>query len=154
MLKNLKNNMMVVVTKEILAQGMSLRGGWSMEQLRLLGVPTPLRSGWRKHLEGSMVSEENIAAFLALKDKHFSEKTLNKLGNALLNGDDRHKAGLKRLEKAAKPPRPKPSPPDDRIAERAQLMVDTFSNGNGSGSVTTTCKKDKCLHPTCWCAGT
>ena len=57
------------LTKEIIEQGMSSRGGWNMQQLSLLGI-RELKKGWKNRLIGIEVSEENINKFIALKNTH------------------------------------------------------------------------------------
>lgn len=59
----------MILTSQIIDQGKSSRGGWSNEQMRLLGV-SDFTKGWRKRLIGSNVDEQNIKLFLGLKDKH------------------------------------------------------------------------------------
>lgn len=57
------------LTKEIIEQGMSSRGGWNMQQLSLLGI-RELKKGWKNRLIGIEVSEENINKFIALTNSH------------------------------------------------------------------------------------
>lgn len=39
----------------------------------------------------------------------------------------------------------------DKITERGQTLVDTFSAEDGSGSVLTICKQQQCHWPQCLC---
>jgi len=59
----------MLITETILYNGMSRNGGWSMKQLKLLGVNV-LVKGWKRRIIGSHASESNIDEFLALKDAH------------------------------------------------------------------------------------
>jgi hypothetical protein len=62
----------VIVTQELLDAGKSVRGQWNHEQLGALGVPLPLRSGWRMKLLGRRVSRDDAIRFLTLKDAHLT----------------------------------------------------------------------------------
>jgi len=65
-----------LITDEFIMQGISDRGGWSKEQLRLLGVkPYHCRDhwlfkGWKKTVIGSRISTEKAERFLGLKNAH------------------------------------------------------------------------------------
>lgn len=52
------------ITEEILEQGKSPKGAWGRKQLRNLGVPWPLKKGWKSRLIGKEVPDERVAAFL------------------------------------------------------------------------------------------
>ena len=66
------------LTEDIIKQGMSSRGGWSMQQLKLFGI-TELKKGWKNRLIGIEVSEENIIKFIALKNTHLRTTSSNQL---------------------------------------------------------------------------
>jgi len=69
---------MVTVTKQLLEQGMSLRGSWNMAQLRALGVKTISHNkGWKFRLIGSKVTQTQVDEFLRLKNRHLGHKTRN-----------------------------------------------------------------------------
>jgi hypothetical protein len=59
----------MLITETILYNGMSRNGGWSLKQLKLLGVDD-LVKGWKRRIIGTHVSQSNIERFLALKDAH------------------------------------------------------------------------------------
>lgn len=71
----------VIVTKEILDKGRSYGGSFSHKQLEYLNCPIPLQKGWEKRLLGVEVSEENIDAFIALKNKHYRAENNNENHN-------------------------------------------------------------------------
>lgn len=56
-----------VVTLELLAAGASSKGGWSREQLHILGVPWPPPSGWKKRVIGQSIPPHEAEKFVALK---------------------------------------------------------------------------------------
>ena len=54
--------------------------------------------------------------------------------------------GVKKFKKKAKPK------VDKRINDRAVAIIDTFGEGKASGSHITTCTKEQCLFPACYCS--
>ena len=74
---------MIIVTKELLEQGMSLNGAWNTAQLRSIlpiheftGTGTwSLRKGWKSRLIGSKVTQEQVNEFIRLKNRHLAQKT-------------------------------------------------------------------------------
>lgn len=56
-------------TKEHLEAAKSTNGGWSLGQLRCLGLKKFSR-GWAKKLLGRDFSDESIRRFIELKDAH------------------------------------------------------------------------------------
>jgi hypothetical protein len=84
------------VTRALIDDGRSRNGGWSREQAALLGVPWPLRPGWKYRVVGTEIPDEAAARFLELRDAHLagtstpdarSKGTRGKRG-----GPDRHKS--------------------------------------------------------------
>ncbi len=63
----------VIVNQELLCAGMSKRGQWNHEQLGAIGVPLPLKSGWRLKVLGTRVSKDAAIRFLTLKDAHLDQ---------------------------------------------------------------------------------
>lgn len=59
----------MLITETILYNGKSRNGGWSLKQLKLLGVDY-LVKGWKRRIIGTDVPKSNIDRFLALKDAH------------------------------------------------------------------------------------
>jgi hypothetical protein len=55
---------------EFLDKGKSRKGTWNYDQLKLLGVETPLKKGWYKRLLGIKISKEKAEKFICLKDAH------------------------------------------------------------------------------------
>jgi hypothetical protein len=62
---------MIVLTDEILKQGLSKNGGYSRKQLDLLGIEG-FPKGWKQSLLGQTFSVELIEQFIALKNQHLS----------------------------------------------------------------------------------
>ena len=71
----------VVVTEDLLRNGMSRNGRWDVgcpppgmvwgkQQLITLGAKWPLRTGWFKKLIGSEIPRIDAEAFIKLKDAH------------------------------------------------------------------------------------
>ena len=54
----------VLVTREFIMQGRSERGGWTKDQLALLGVTWPPEAGWIQRVVGTEISAEAAAAFV------------------------------------------------------------------------------------------
>lgn len=54
------------ITEEFLCAGASARGGWTREQLRLLGVSWPLPKGWKHAIIGQVVDIAHAQEFLAI----------------------------------------------------------------------------------------
>ena len=61
----------MIMTKEILDQGMSDRGGWSGRQWKLLGINHNKCKGWKRRLMGTEFPDEVIREFISLKNAHF-----------------------------------------------------------------------------------
>ena len=60
--------LIMILTREIIEQGKSERGGWSSDQFFCLGISKNDKTkGWIKRLVGQDFSEENIKQFLILK---------------------------------------------------------------------------------------
>lgn len=58
------------ITKELLAAGASQRGGFSKQQIALLGISWPLQRGWKKSIIGGVISDEAAEEFVSLSDQH------------------------------------------------------------------------------------
>ena len=67
---------MRILTAALIEKGKSARGAWSKKQLDLLGVPWPLKKGWKRRLIGKSVSETDLDEFLNLKNAHLKKKPL------------------------------------------------------------------------------
>lgn len=55
------------LTRESIEAGKTDNGGWTGEQMRVLGVEWPPTKGWTHRLIGKEVSEEVYATFLDLR---------------------------------------------------------------------------------------
>lgn len=65
----------MILTKEIIEQGKSDRGGWSADQFICLGVGKDDKTkGWISRLVGKEFPDANIKEFLALKNNHLKKK--------------------------------------------------------------------------------
>lgn len=58
----------VILTEELIRQGMKAGIGMKGAQARLLGISWPLKTGWLESSIGRLVSSEDFEAFLELKD--------------------------------------------------------------------------------------
>jgi hypothetical protein len=56
----------VTVTEELLEAGKSANGGWSKEQLALLGVAWPPASGWKNGIVGHRMPKASADKFVQL----------------------------------------------------------------------------------------
>ncbi len=65
----------VKLSHELIESGQSDHGGWSQEQLALLGVEWPPLKGWKKRIVGREVQAGNVLKFLKLKNAHLKGKT-------------------------------------------------------------------------------
>jgi hypothetical protein len=59
-----------IIDEQLLIAGRSKRGGWNRAQIEMLGVPWPLRQGWKEALLARRVpiSETDAAIFVNLRD--------------------------------------------------------------------------------------
>lgn len=66
---------MVTITKELIEQGLSRKGGLNGKQVEALGVKTIKNNkGWLRGLYGTIITDEQKNRFLALKDYHLNRK--------------------------------------------------------------------------------
>ena len=74
----------VIVTEEILEQGVSINGSWSLRQLRLLLTKNEFkgkkgswpRKGWKQRVIGTKISKAQLDKFIALKNSHIKMKDI------------------------------------------------------------------------------
>lgn len=57
----------MILTRENIHAGASEQGGWTKQQLALLGVPTPPQKGWLTRLIGRHIDARTYREFMALK---------------------------------------------------------------------------------------
>jgi hypothetical protein len=67
----INDSRMIVLTNEILKQGLSKNGGYNRKQLDLFGIEG-FPQGWKRNLIGQSFSAELIEQFIALRDQHLS----------------------------------------------------------------------------------
>ena len=61
---------MTTLTEELIEQARSKNGGWSKQQLEIIGVDWPPTKGWKKNITGEKFKESKINAFIELKNDH------------------------------------------------------------------------------------
>lgn len=64
---------MVELTKEIIESARSSYGGFSLMQMRCLGI-VGFPKGWLKECTNKLYPQKTINKFVTLKDKHLFEK--------------------------------------------------------------------------------
>jgi len=64
----------VRITRQLLASGASRNGGWSKEQLGLLGVTWPPKRGWVRRIVGKWIDEEAVIEFFNLANQHLDQE--------------------------------------------------------------------------------
>lgn len=68
----------MILTRELVLKGRSRRGGWTREQLKVLGVAWPPKSGWLDALEGKDIPDAVYQRFMGLqKDPPAAPGTVN-----------------------------------------------------------------------------
>jgi hypothetical protein len=55
------------LTRQMVYDGRSLRGGWNKRQLAVLGVTWPPRKGWLDRIEGTEIAEITYLKFMRAK---------------------------------------------------------------------------------------
>ncbi len=64
----------MILTETILKLGRSYRGGWTREQMRLIGLEWPLVRGWKPEVIGQEFPDDNLIQFVYLKNRHLLKK--------------------------------------------------------------------------------
>ena len=59
--------MVVKLTNDLLEDGASSRMGYNYDQLKILGVNTPLTHGWKNIIIGKIIHEDTYSLYLKLK---------------------------------------------------------------------------------------
>ena len=54
----------MILTKDIIKQAVSPKGGFTKKQLALVGIPWPPVKGWKKKVIGKDFPEETIKLFI------------------------------------------------------------------------------------------
>lgn len=62
----------IILTKEIFFKGISRKGGWSNQQIAILGEPIPLVKGWMKRIIGKECTPYSIEQFLSVRNKNLN----------------------------------------------------------------------------------
>ena len=57
----------VLLTKQMIEEGLSSKGGYNKKQLKILGVEWPPQKGWKSALIGTMISQKQYQNFLNAK---------------------------------------------------------------------------------------
>lgn len=55
------------ITQELIESGQSGNGGWTREQLELIGVQWPPKHGWRQRVQGMEIPEADAQKFVAMR---------------------------------------------------------------------------------------
>lgn len=63
----------MIVTEQVLEQGISDNGGYNTKQLQCLGVSIRNNKGWKSRLLGRDIPEINVAKFVSLKNAHLKK---------------------------------------------------------------------------------
>jgi hypothetical protein len=58
----------MTINKELIDQGRSERGGLNREQLQILGVSWPPKTGWERRITGKEISVREFDEFLRLRN--------------------------------------------------------------------------------------
>lgn len=87
----------MIITEQVLEQGLSSNGAYSYKQLKCLGTKAHKNPGWRDKLIGSSVPDDKVEEFLSLKDEHLQKNAFT-LG--LLIENRKLKKQIKKLRKA------------------------------------------------------
>lgn len=92
------------ITNDFIVAGMSGNGGFNYAQLKLLGVETPPKTGWKERIIGTKIPRETARKYLAMKGKTKSvvrKEKINAIQNDLFSEskpgtkDSANSAGLK-----------------------------------------------------------
>lgn len=73
------------ITDDFIVAGMSGNGGFNYDQLRLLGVETPPKSGWKNRIIGKMIPKSVAQKYLDMKGK--SKKVVQKEKNKQIQAE-------------------------------------------------------------------
>ena len=65
----MKSSGKVLLTKQMIEEGISSKGGYNKKQLEILGVEWPPQKGWKSALVGTMISQKQYQDFLNAKKK-------------------------------------------------------------------------------------
>jgi len=57
----------VLLTKQMIEEGLSSKGGYNKKQLEILGVEWPPQKGWKSALIGTIISQKQYQNFLNAK---------------------------------------------------------------------------------------
>lgn len=102
-IENIENGITVIkMTSEIMKFAKSRKGGWSMKQLRLLGI-NELKKNWKKHLLKKKFPQDVIKQFIALKNQHldWDQEEFNNWANTKENKlNKKHDQDMQSCKKA------------------------------------------------------
>lgn len=72
------NDPLIRITRDMIIAGRSSNGGWSRQQLKILGVEWPLKRGWKTRILNMdlRLFQQDYDRFLSLKNAHLSEEVL------------------------------------------------------------------------------
>ena len=58
----------ILLTKQLIEDGLSPKGGYNRKQLAILGVDWPPQKGWKNALIGTLVTQKQYQDFLNAKE--------------------------------------------------------------------------------------
>ena len=71
----------MILTEEILNEGMSSNGSWSVAQIKCFGTTPQNNKGWKYQILGKEFEPEVIEKFLGLRDKHLKKSDISQHEN-------------------------------------------------------------------------
>ena len=84
----------MIITHQFIEDGMSGKGGWTAEQLSLLGISWPPSKGWKHMVVGSRIDDSCARKFLELgeerksmKSQREAKKSMNAVSDERIQGD-------------------------------------------------------------------
>jgi hypothetical protein len=60
---------MPIITEAMLESGRSDEGGWNKAQVRAIGIPWPLKEGWKRRHSGQEITHQQYEQFMALRGR-------------------------------------------------------------------------------------
>ena len=63
-----------IITNKLIESGKSINGGWSREQLKLLGISWPPPIGWKESVISKSILKIDADKYISLKDKHIKKR--------------------------------------------------------------------------------
>lgn len=87
------------LTRQLIDQGKSARGGWNAKQLAVLGIAWPPLKGWPARLEGQEISDEQYQQFLQAGGQNVSQDFRHIRDTSFREGVSRTMAEMDNVER-------------------------------------------------------